>query len=85
MYLGKLGEQIVLKSRKAFEQLSFQEAIYAEKEDLLSEEDEPRSGRKGGISFRTKQKESSRCDYMIDILREEWKNDDARLSRNLSE
>lgn len=32
MYLGKLGEQIVLKSRKAFEQLSFQEAIYAEKE-----------------------------------------------------
>ena len=32
MYLGKLGEQIVLKSKKAFHHLTFQEAIYAEKE-----------------------------------------------------
>ena len=49
MYLGKLGEQIVLKSKKAFHHLTFQEAIYAEKRDLLSEEDEPRSGRKGSV------------------------------------
>lgn len=32
MYLGKLGEQLCIKSRKAFDSFLFQEAIYAEKE-----------------------------------------------------
>lgn len=38
-------------------------------------------------AFRSERSKKRAADaiYMIDILREEWKNDDARLSRNLSE
>ena len=49
MYLGKLPSY-------------FSGSYLCGKRDLLSEEDEPRSGRKGSVSFRTEQKESYRCD-----------------------
>ena len=79
MKLGKLGEQIVLKSEKAFSNISFlgyenaHADIYYEKKSLRDLEAR-RSYR------RSKQNESSLNDlYIIDIMREGIKNGDSRL------
>lgn len=85
MYLGKLGEQIVMKSKKAFHQIAFIEAIPAEKEiyypKKTARDKEAREAyRKGRTGHR-----ASAAVYLIDILREEWSANDPRLRRNLSE
>ena len=85
MYLGKLGEQIVLKSKKAFHHLTFQEAIYAEKETYYPKKMNRDQGARGAFRSERSKKRATDAIYLIDILREEWKNDDARLSGNLSE
>ena len=85
MFLGKLGEQVVLKSEKAFSRLCFEESIPAERTiyypKTAARDSEARA------AFRAERKAAPVRDavYMIDILREEWKNDDARLRRNLPE
>lgn len=48
MYLGKLGEQVVLKSEKAFGAISFQEAVVAENETYYPKRN-ARTGRRGRI------------------------------------
>ena len=85
MYLGKLGEQIVLKSKKAFHHLTFQEAIYAEKETYYPKKMNRDQGAREAFRSERSKKRATDAIYLIDILREEWKNDDARLSGNLSE
>ena len=79
MKLGKLGEQIVLKSEKAFSKISFQgyenapADIYYEKKSLRDLE-----ARKAYRS--SKQTESTINElYIIDIMREGIKNGDTRL------
>lgn len=81
MVLGKLGEQVVAISKKAFERLQFVDAIFAPKEiyypKKLSRDTKARE------EFR---KEKSKANiltekYMIDIIREGWLNDDERLQR----
>ena len=81
MVLGKLGEQIVAVSKKAFDALSFEEAIPADNEiyfpkklarDNLARE-EFRKEKKKGSALTEK--------YILDIIREGWKNDDDRLQR----
>ena len=81
MVLGKLGEQIVAISKEAFEHIQFVQAVPASKElyypKKLSRDISAREGFK---------KEKSRGNiltekYMIDIIREGWKNDDDRLQR----
>lgn len=79
MKLGELGEQVVLKSEKAFCSLTFQDAspvdssIYHSKwisRDLKAREDYQ------------KIKEASnplKGTYILDIIRQQWKNDDERL------
>ena len=80
MRLGKLGEQIVLKSRKAFDNLTFIDNIVAPSEIYFPE--------------RSKRDSDARRDYrkirdegvdiqelfMIDIMREGIANGDSRLS-----
>ena len=80
MRLGKLGEQIVLKSRKAFDNLTFIDNIVAPSEVYFPE--------------RSKRDSNARRDYrkirdegvdiqelfMIDIMREGITNGDSRLS-----
>lgn len=79
MRLGKLGEQIVIKSPKAFERIAYQEsepvdtAIYGphrRNRDLEAR-----------AAYRKITEEGFQPDgvYMVDILRENWKNDDPRL------
>lgn len=83
MYLGKLGEQIVLLSEKAFARLRFLTSIPAEGDVYyprkLSRDTTARS------DFRTEKNRQPAADavYMIDILRGRWNNDDPRLRRVL--
>ena len=81
MVLGKLGEQIVSVSEKAFDALSFEEAIPAENEiyfpkklarDNLAREEFRKEKKKGSVLTEK---------YILDIIREGWKNDDDRLQR----
>lgn len=81
MILGKLGEQIVAVSKKAFQAITFEEAISAPKEiyypkkmarDTAAREEF--RNEKGRGSILTEK-------YILDIIREGWKNDDERLQR----
>lgn len=85
MYLGKLGEQVVLKTEQAFSRLSFKEAIPAERTIHYPK----RSARdnEARAAFRRERSAApiQNAVYLIDILREEWQDDDPRLRRNLSE
>ena len=81
MRLGKLGEQIVLKSPKAFDQIEFvgcenvdSDIYYTRK--MERERDARREYRK-----RKREKADIHEIYIIDIMREEMTNGDARLSR----
>lgn len=81
MVLGKLGEQVVAVSQKAFDALTFEKAIAAPKEiyypkklarDTAAREDFQKEKGRGSILSET---------YILDIIRQGWKNDDARLQR----
>ncbi len=81
MVLGKLGEQVVAVSQKAFNALTFEEAIPAPKEiyypmklarDTAAREDFQKEKGRGSILTET---------YILDIIRQGWKNDDQRLQR----
>lgn len=79
MHLGRLGEQVVIKSERAFESLTFVTAesvdqhIYGPRRaarDRKAREDFQKEKVSGDVSGAI---------YMIDILREKWQNDDPRL------
>ena len=81
MMLGKLGEQVVTVSQKAFDALSFEEAIVAPKKiyypKKLARDTAARTEfqkEKGWGSILTET-------YILDIIRQGWKNDDERLQR----
>jgi len=74
MRLGKLGEQVVLKSKKAFGALRFVEAINAPCEEYFAKyrlRDEEARGKYKEIAA---QPIAENEVYIIDILRENWKN-----------
>lgn len=74
MRLGKLGEQVVLKSRKAFEALTFIEAIEAPREEYFAKyklRDEEARGKYRQISSKPLAENEI---YVIDIIRNNWKN-----------
>lgn len=81
MRLGKLGEQIVLKSPKAFETIYFQnyENVDAEIYYIKKVEREREARRED----RKRKKESADIHelFMLDIMREGMENDDTRLFR----
>lgn len=85
MYLGKLGEQIVLKSKKAFEQIQFNEIITAEKEIYYPMKTARDKEAREAYRNERQGHRASDAVYLIDILREEWQTDDPRLRRNISE
>jgi hypothetical protein len=79
MKLGKLGEQIVIKSEKAFEAITFVEGhrtdnmIYYPKRALRD-----RTAREE-YQERRRQFDPIKSTFMIDIIRDKWTNDDERL------
>ena len=81
MVLGKLGEQIVLISQKAFASIEFVNAIPTPNEIYL-----PKKLARDTAARKDFQQEKARGSiltekYILDIMREGWKNDDERLQR----
>jgi hypothetical protein len=78
MKLGKLGEQYVLKSQKAFDKIQFKEAHRSLAKEYFSKRKDRNEA--ANQAFR---KEAENVDlneiFMRDILREKIKNDDERL------
>ena len=86
MRLGFLGEQFVLKSRKAFEMLRFIRSEPADGEIYFIKRRDRDNEAREQYLLRERKMPRQRDDiFMLDILREEIKYDDARLQRNLSE
>lgn len=83
MKLGKLGEQVVLKSSFAFDQLSFQnaEVAIAEKYFTLKKE---RNDSANKLYFQMLENETNGL-YIQDIIRQKVQNDDPRIPRNISQ
>ena len=79
MRLGKLGEQVVLISKKAFENISYLSNSPADSEVYYSRKKE--RDRKARQEYRrTKQAEDLENElFIIDIIREEMKQNDLRL------
>lgn len=79
--LGKLGEQVVAMSEKAFSALTFEQAIPAAKEiyypKRLARDTTARN------EFKKEKKEGNVITekYILDIMREGWQNNDERLQR----
>ena len=74
MRLGKLGEQIVLKSKKAFEALTFVEAIKAPRQEYFAKyktRDEEARAKYRQIASKPLAEDET---YIIDIIRNNWRN-----------
>lgn len=83
MVLGKLGEQIVALSEKAFKSFRFIESEPASKEIYLPKKIARDTTAREEFK-KEKNKESTLSEkYVLDIIREGWKNNDARLQRVL--
>ena len=79
MMLGKLGEQVVLKSEKAFKRVVYTESIPVDS-SLYYPKRQARD-RQAREDFQKEKNRMSAVDsiYMIDILRLNWTNEDPRL------
>ena len=74
MRLGKLGEQVVLKSKKSFDALTFVEAIKAPRQEYFAkykQRDEEARGKYRQIAAKPLAESEI---YVIDIIRNNWKN-----------
>ena len=79
MYLGELGQQVVLKSTKAFGKITFQQAIIAEAA-IWNPKKMARDGKARQEYAKNRKAPWKRGEiYMMQILDEEMKADDARL------
>ena len=79
MRLGKLGEQVVLKSEKSFSHIRFIDAEPAAAETYFEKKSvRDRDARR---AYRLSRKEAENINelYMLDIMREEIRNGDPRL------
>ncbi len=83
--LGKLGEQTVLVSEKAFENLRFEDVELADKTIYYPKFISRDSGARETYRNEIRKSRSYKDDiFILDILREEMKNDDSRIQRILS-
>ena len=81
MRLGKLGEQVVLKSKYAFDNIIFLDYSIAEK-DIYYPRRKSRN-ETAELDFRKICETSGDGLYMIDIMREGIENNDERIPRNI--
>ena len=83
MLYGKLGEQIVLRTEKAFGQLEFLDSEAVDKEiyypKKLARDMEAREAFRKDRSIGILEDET----YVLDIMRGRWKDDDIRLQRRI--
>lgn len=85
MSLGKQGEQVVLKSEQSFFHLRFEESIPAEGTIYYPKKVTRDSEARAAFCKEYKAPLVLDAVYMIDILREEWKNDGTRLRGSIPE
>ncbi len=74
MRLGKLGEQVVLKSKRAFDSLTFVEAVKAPSQEYYAKykiRDEEARGKYREIASKPMAEDET---YVIDIIRNNWRN-----------
>ena len=84
MYLGKLGQQIVLKSKKAFEQIHFINADIARSSDWYAKKAErDRIARREYFDIERNRRRKGDI-YIMQIMDEEMKEDDLRLRQIIS-
>ena len=85
MELGKLGIQVVLHSEKAFEQLKYIESTIADNETYYTKRRARDLMAKEEYREATKLSSVTQDDlFIMDIIRQEVKNDDPRIQRNIS-
>ena len=85
MELGKLGIQVVLHSEKAFEQLKYIESTIADNETYYTKRRARDLMAKEEYREATKFSSVTQDDlFIMDIIRQEVKNDDPRIQRNIS-
>lgn len=79
MHLGRLGEQVVLKSREAFERIQFIDSIPAQKEEYFAKR--TLRDKEARRDYRRSREQSADVNdiYMLDIMREGITNGDQRL------
>ena len=79
MHLGKLGEQVVLKSQKAFKQIQFIDSVSADAEEYFAKK--MLRDKQARQEYRQSKREQADINdlYMLDIMREGMKNGDTRL------
>ena len=79
MHLGRLGEQIVLKSREAFDRIQFIDSIPAQKEVYFARK--TLRDKEARRDYRRSKEQSADVNdiYMLDIMREGIRNGDQRL------
>jgi len=85
MLLGELGEQFMLKSKKAFETINYIRSEPADGEIYFAKRNDRDKQAREEYLKRERKKTQQRDDiFMLDILREEMKRGDARLQADLS-
>ncbi len=86
MQLGKLGEQIVLLSPKAFEQIEFMKYEIADYREYYFKRMQRDERARADYQQRKKNLAMLREDlFVLDIIREDMKNDDSRLQSHIFE
>ncbi len=84
--LGKLGEQTVLVSQKAFEQIKFIDAAPVSKDEYYPKFIDRDSSARKAFKQEIKKSKVYRDDiFVLDILREEMQNNDPRIQRIIFE
>ena len=83
MRLGKLGEQVVLKSRLAFDSIRFVDFTHADSSKYYPARKARAEQAAKGLAELSQEYADGL--YMIDIIRGKVKNDDPRIPRNIPE
>ena len=79
MHIGKLGEQIVLKSKKAFGRIKFIDCEMAlSREWFLKKDNRDKEARREYFDFERNKRQKGDI-YITNIIDEEMKSDDERL------
>ena len=86
MHLGTLGEQVVLLSRRSFEQIEFVEHEVADYREYYYKRAQRDQNARAAYKNRKKNLQQLMNDvFVLDIMREDMKHDDPRLQSIISE
>ena len=86
MKLGTLGEQVVLRSKRSFEQIEFNSYEIADHREYYSKRAERDQAVRAAYASRKKTPQQLADDiFVLDIIREDMRYDDPRLQSAISE